>query len=321
MKSVLRQICGLAAGLSLAAVAPFVSPATASESSDSLLIENFPVGALPGALAFDGTNIWTTALSDGYLIKVRASDGAILGKYGIFEPLFVASDGPNVWVTNGVGDVTKFRGTDGAIEKTIDLGTSQLGGIISDGTSIWVAVYAGNTVYKLRPSDGEILGVYSVGPQPNQLAFDGANVWVTNSYGDSVSKLRASDGHLLFTAPAGDSPFGIVFDGHDIWVANSYPGGVKPAETITKLRLSDGAIIGTAKVGRNPQLLAFDGHNVWVSNYYPDNTVLQVSDRDGSRKRTFAEGIDPDAILFDGTSIWISYPGSGTLCKITPSAP
>jgi DNA-binding beta-propeller fold protein YncE len=299
----------------------FGSPSALAQSPESVSIEVFPVGSTPYGLAFDGTNIWTTDFFGNAVIKVRASDGAILGSYGIFEPIFVACDGASVWVTNDVGDVTKFRGSDLRHEATIDLGSSQLGGIIFDGTNIWVAAYAvGDSVYKLRASDGEILGSYAVGRQPYQLAFDGANIWVTNSLDNTVSKLWASDGQLLFTVLAGIDPNGIVFDGREIWVANSYPGAGTPARTITKLRLTDGAILATARVGKNPQQLAFDGTHIWVSNWAPTNTVLRLRAGDGALQRTYRLGTDPGGILFDGTSIWIAYY-NGTLCKITPISP
>ena len=301
----------------------FGSPAAARQSSDSVSIETFPAGSSPIGLAFDGANIWIADWIGNAVIKMRASDGVILGTYGIFEPFFVAWDGASVWVTNEVGQVTKFRGSDLTRELTVDLGSSQLGGILFDGTSIWVAGWAtsGDVVFKLRVSDGRILGIYSVGQQPYQLAFDGANIWVTNRVDGTVSKLRASDGHLLFTVPAGISPNGIVFDGHDIWVANSYPGGATIPHTVTKLRLSDGAILATVRVAKNPQLLASDGTHIWVTNYAPDSNVGQLRASDGARQHTIVTGIDPEGILFDGTSIWVANYGSGTVSKVTPTPP
>ena len=121
--------------LSLASTALSGLPA-AGQAPDSFSIETFPVGSSPIGLAFDGANIWTTDFFGNAVVKVRASDGVILGTYGLFGPLFVAYDGASVWVTNEVGDVTKLRGSDLTHELTVDLGTSQLWGIIFDGTSI-----------------------------------------------------------------------------------------------------------------------------------------------------------------------------------------
>jgi DNA-binding beta-propeller fold protein YncE len=63
-----------------------------------------------------------------------------------------------------------------------------------DGANIWVTNYAlgsGNTVTKLRASDGTVLGTFTVGPvnsAPRGVAFDGANIWVTNVGTNTVSK-------------------------------------------------------------------------------------------------------------------------------------
>lgn len=297
-----------------AACVLFGAPAVAGEVPDSFSIETFSVGSTPLGIAFDGANIWTTDFFGNAVIKVRASDGVILGSYSIFEPWSVACDGASVWIGNSVGIVTKIRGSDLTHEATIQISTSQLTGMIFDGTSIWVTIWGSVFVDKLS-LDGAIVGSHWVGQGPYQLAFDGANVWTANQTSGTVTKLRASDGQVLFTVPAGSYPHGIVFDGHEIWIANENAGA------LTKLRLTDGAILGTARVGHNPQQLAFDGVSIWVTNYYPNNTVMKLRPRDGVRQHAFGTGTDPEGILFDGTSIWVTNYGSGTISKITHTSP
>lgn len=67
-----------------------------------------------------------------------------------------------------------------------------------DGANIWVANYGSNSVTKLEANDGKVLGTFTVGTEPANVAFDGANIWVTNwvtNFGsNNVTKLRASDG-------------------------------------------------------------------------------------------------------------------------------
>jgi hypothetical protein len=46
------------------------------------------------------------------------------------------------------------------------------------------------------------------GNSPSQLAFDGANIWVTHVNGNTVTKLRASDGANLGIFTVGSSPLG-----------------------------------------------------------------------------------------------------------------
>ncbi len=60
---------------------------------------------------------------------------------------------------------------------------------------------------------------FAAGTDPLNMAFDGAHIWVGNNNGNSVTKLRASDGANLGTFPLGTNPTGIAFDGANIWVA------------------------------------------------------------------------------------------------------
>jgi hypothetical protein len=66
------------------------------------------LGREPNQAAFDGANIWV-GTSTG-VSKLRASDGANLGNFGIGNGADgVAFDGANVWVTSELGaTVTKL---------------------------------------------------------------------------------------------------------------------------------------------------------------------------------------------------------------------
>ncbi len=111
--------------------------------------QDFAVGFLPSALAFDGVNIWVGNDGDNTVSKLRASDGALLGTFTVgSSPIGVAFDGANIWVTNS----------------------------------------ASANVSKLRASDGALLGTSGVGTAHQGVAFDGANIWVTNSSSNTVSK-------------------------------------------------------------------------------------------------------------------------------------
>src|SRR5437870_1635465 len=81
-----------------------------------------------------------------------------------------------------------------------------------DGTSIWVANAGSDNVTKRRVSDGALLGTFTVGDNPLEIAFDGTNVWITNFAGETVSRLLASDGSSRGTFTVGNFPNGVVFD-------------------------------------------------------------------------------------------------------------
>ena len=63
-------------------------------------------------------------------------------------------------------------------------------------------------------------GTIAYGNNPWGVAFDGSHIWVANYAGDSVSKIDAVTGGVVATIAVGNSPIGVAFDGSHIWVAN-----------------------------------------------------------------------------------------------------
>jgi len=309
--TLLSSAAGISPLLSLAQIATLRWD---SQQAD-FVVGTFAVGNRPGAMAFDGANIWVANADDGNVTKLRASDGANLGTFavGINPGGGVAFDGANIWVANLVsGNVTKLRASDGA-----NLGTFATGGgpnsgpnaVAFDGANIWVANINSNNVTKLRASDGANLGNFAVGSGPNGAAFDGANIWVSNFYNDNVTKLRASDGGNLGTFAVGDGPNRMAFDGANIWIPNVY------SNNVTKLRASDGANLGTFAVGISPGQLAFDGTNIWITNALSDS-VTKLRASDGANLGTFAVGDFPGYLAFDGANIWVTNTDDDTVTKI-----
>ena len=233
-----------------------------------------------GPLCFDGANVWyaVSLLTQGYAVRVRASDGACIP---VDACIFAVGNSP--------------------------------AGLAFDGANIWVADSGSGQVTKLRASDGTHLGTFTVGQNPQSVAFDGANIWVTNKGSANVTKLGASDGTVLGTFPVGSGPSGIAFDGANIWVANA--GLTRADDTVTKLRASDGTVLGTFSVGNSPKGIAFDGASIWVANS-GSNSVTKLRASDGTVLGTFSVGSGPQGVAFDGVNIWIANQNSSSVSKL-----
>ena len=72
----------------------------------------------------------------------------------------------------------------------------------------------------------DLIETFPAGDGPIDLTFDGANIWTTNFKGDSLTKLRASDGVILDTIPLSNSPYYATFDGENVWVTLEPRGGL-----------------------------------------------------------------------------------------------
>jgi hypothetical protein len=155
---------------------------------------SFNAGSKPLALAFDGVNIWVVNNGNANVMKLRASDGTILGTFNPFNPgtthnlTAMAFDGANMWVVDSfTGLVGRVRVSDGANVVGAAVGTTP-GSIAFDGSNMWVVNNGDNTVTKLRAGDAASVGTFTFGTQPRGVAFDGSNIWVTNSADGTVTK-------------------------------------------------------------------------------------------------------------------------------------
>jgi sugar lactone lactonase YvrE len=241
---------------------------TKLRANDGENLGTFTVGSGPTGVAFDGANIWTANSFDGTVTKLRASDGKNLGTFSVGQaPLYVAFDGQDIWVTNSQGpSITKLRASDGKLLGTFADPGGYPGGIIFDGTYIWVS-NTNATVTRFRP-DGKPAGTFKVGLSPLYMAFDGVDIWVGNSGDDTVTKLRATDGKNRGTFKA-VGVNGIAFDGVNIWAAGD--------PYLYELRPSDGSLLYfTRDLQGGGAGIAFDGANIWVAaySYQPSFKIL-----------------------------------------------
>jgi hypothetical protein len=223
------------------------------------------------------------------------------------KPDGIAFDGANVWVANGGGNTV----TKLRSSDGVNLGNFTVGdspfGIAFDGANLWVANSSGVT--KLRASDGSNLGTFSVGASPLGVACDGPNIWVASFGNQTVTKLRASDGTPLGTFALPFPAFGVAFDGQNIWVTNG--------ESVTKLRASDGASLGNFNVGGNSCGVAFDGVSIWVvSTRMVNSYVTRLRVSDGTVLGTFSVNAS-GGIAFDGVNIWV--PASAGVTRLRAS--
>jgi hypothetical protein len=268
-----------------------------------LLGETIPIPFGGNRIVFDGQNIW---LGGSGLIKLRESDGALLGTFAAQAMDGMAFDGAHVWWSNLAGRcLGKTRASDGALLGCF-LSLSQAPrGMASDGAHVWAAVENG-TVVKIRTSDNALVGTFPVGASPHSVLFDGANIWVSATGDGVVRKYRASDGLNLGTFASGSTPAELAFDGTNVWVVNLINS------TVTKLRASDGANLGTFFAGWSPNGLAVWGSHVFVASGGA-LSVLRASD--GWYLGKVALEGTPSKLLRVGSSLWV--PGGGGINTVS----
>ncbi len=266
-------------------------------------------------LAFDGEHMWVTIYGTGKVVKIRASDMAVIGSYNVGPgPNPIIFDGDESGSPAAICPQAKYQDPrlDGSLVSTINPVTSSHWGMAFDGANVWVTNTDTDNVTKIRASDNAILGTYAVGDGPTGIAFDGTHVWVANNHSGTVTKLGASDGSLVGTYPVGADPYGVAFDGRNIWVANS------GSATVAVLRVSDGSWVQACEVSAGPIWLAFDGYYMWVTHYLSEGLITRLTSTSGvgcGPSPTYQTGSYPLGIAFDGANIWVSDSYSHSVSK------
>jgi hypothetical protein len=195
------------------------------------------------------------------------------------------------------------------------------------------------------PQNENMLGMTTVGGFLKGIRYDGADIWTSNGSGDTVSRVRASDGLLLQTwtgadeawgvvvargsiivagatspgklyaidprlAPGavttvasnlGAAPSSIVFDGGRVWTANQgAPGSVS---IVTPGAIIPWSVTTVAAGFTTLRGSVFDGAAVWVTDV-GTGTLLKL-DSAGAILQTVTVGLGPSYPAFDGTNLWV----------------
>src|SRR5690349_3163339 len=104
------------------------------------------------SIVFDGSRIWAADWRHGRVVKLRTTDGQILGRFDAGEnPFGLASDGVRLWVACLTSsNLVALKVEDGAQDSTFQLGEWPFG-VVFDGSAIWVTATRIGRVFKLRP--------------------------------------------------------------------------------------------------------------------------------------------------------------------------
>ena len=209
------------------------------------------------------------------------------------------------------------------------------------------------------PQNNAVLGLTTVGITPLLVRSDGADLWVASEGGNSVSRVRASDGRLLETwtgatlatgvlvamgkvfatgstspgqlylidpsqaaaavttvaANLGSDATGIAFDGARIWTTSSAGGSVSIVTPGASLPWA----VTTVTAGfSGPLGILFDGTNIWVTD--ENSGALLKLDGSGAVLQSVAVGANPDFPIFDGMNIWVPNSGSNSVSVVQASS-
>jgi YVTN family beta-propeller protein len=219
-------------------------------------------------------------------------------------------------------------------------------GVLVVGDSVWVSVYADNTLVRVDRRTGKAGPPIPVGLQPCGLAFGAGSIWVEDYGSSELTQVDASTGRVRRTTKVGGSPFDVTFADGAAWVTDNLDGTVSRVDAASGRRTvvptggnpigiiaAGGAVwagLGTGQVARiDPRTAkvtdrldtgagagwtAASGDDLWVMNGSA-GTVSHIDARTGAVLRTVRVGPNPlDGDAADGV-VWVPLK-DGTLVRL-----
>ncbi len=160
--------------------------------------------------------------------------------------------------------------------------------------------------------------------------FDGTNVWLTD--GDTVYKVRASDGLQIFKTTVGTNPTAVISDTNYAWVTVRDDDVVRKIDIQTGAIVCDNAspLSGPGFSIDEPQDIIFDGRYYWViaagsGKLYKMNSLCQQVDIDNDSTTPMEKQLTTQAdslrkIIYNGLYIWVVSSQEDLVYNVNPSS-
>lgn len=217
--------------------------------------------------------------------------------------------------------------------------------VASDGADLWVASYGGDTVSRVRASDGKLLGTWTGATKAFGVVAANGLIFVTGNTNPGklyqIDPAQPPGAVTIVTSSLGANPFGVSFDGARVWTANNgsvsivnlnpvavttvsagftrpfgilYDGATAAQpDKLFKLD-SNGAILQAVTVGNSPRNPVFDGTNIWVPNAGSDTVTIVRASTGVILATLTGNGMsEPSTAAFDGERVLITNFGGDSI--------
>ena len=186
----------------------------------------------------------------------------------------------------------------------------------SDGVNVWVASLGGQSVSRVRGTDGKLTGTWTGAGAAWGVLVAMGRVFVTGqTFPGNLYRIDPGEPPGAVTTVAstlGMNPRGIAYDGSRIWTSGVSISIVTPGPSIPWT-------VTTVAAGFTaPNDALFDGANVWITDQTA-NKLFKL-DAGGAILQTVTVGLNPRFPVFDGANIWVPNSASGSISVIRASS-
>jgi len=176
-------------------------------------------------------------------------------------------------------------------------------------------VPAANTIVRLDPATGEVVGGASVGRTPIDVDYGDGRLWVANFDDKTVQSVDAESG-APSPAQGGvlSNPTGIAVGGGSVWVTN---GISRQVVRIDPDRPND--VVAT-EVGSGVLGVAYGADHVWIAQSDQGDLVRLDPITDEIDRIPLGEGASPLDVVVGGGAVWVTDALGGRVVQVDPES-
>ena len=173
-------------------------------------------------------------------------------------------------------------------------------------------VPAPDTVVRIDPSDGRVVGGATVGTDPAAVAFGEGSLWVANYQDRTIQRIdpKTNEPGSGFGGLNGN-PEGMALGGGFAWVTTFQGGQLDEIDPATNLAKA-------IDIGQGYRAVAYGEGSVWVANDVT-GSVLRIDPATGSRRSiALPAGAEPVGIAVGGGSVWVADRIGARVFRVSP---
>jgi YVTN family beta-propeller protein len=135
----------------------------------------------------------------------------------------------------------------------------ELEDMTTGGKAVWALGDAiDRRLWRIDPSSGRIVRVYSLGFAPQHVEFGAGSIWVVDQLGDAVVRIDPASARVLARIPVGRSPSGLAIGAGSVWTSSNLE------QTVERIDPRTNRVVATIAVRERPRDLAVGAGGVWV---------------------------------------------------------
>ncbi len=198
------------------------------------VLATIDVGGRPGPVAFGDGSVWVADEAGAGVSAIDAKGGEVYrrGLVPHAAPLRLAVGAGGLWVSSAsTGAVRRIDLSSGHPAGPIAVGRGPAGVTVAHGL-VWVANSRGDTVSKVDPSIGQVLGdPIEVGGSPGGIDAGTSTIWVASAAEDAVTRIDLESGERTGDPiEVGSRPGAVAVGETAVWVADNGEGAITRIE-------------------------------------------------------------------------------------------